>query len=85
MLLDDPEIFRCVVDSLQTGIYITDCEHRIVFWNSGAEQITGFLRHEMVGRYCREQVLVHCNEAGTNCRKPSGTWTTSTSSRTRSQ
>jgi PAS domain S-box-containing protein len=64
VFLDDPEIFRNVVDNLQTGIYLTDCERRIVFWNQGAEHITGYKRHEVVGRFCRDNILMHCNEAG---------------------
>jgi len=32
-----------------------------VFWNDGAERITGFLRQEVVGRFCRENILVHCD------------------------
>jgi PAS domain S-box-containing protein len=65
VFLDDPEIFRNVVDNLQTGIYLTDCQRRIMFWNKGAEHITGYMRHEVVGRFCRDNILMHCNEAGT--------------------
>ncbi|MGO9270144.1 MAG: diguanylate cyclase domain-containing protein [Terriglobia bacterium] len=60
--LEDPELFRAVLDSLQTGVYIVDADRRIVFWNDGAERISGFLRQDVVGRLCRDNILVHCDE-----------------------
>jgi diguanylate cyclase (GGDEF)-like protein/PAS domain S-box-containing protein len=60
--LQDPEIFRTVLDSLQTGVYLLDRERKILFWNDGAERITGYMRHDVVGRFCRENILVHCND-----------------------
>ncbi len=54
---EDPEIYRNVLESLTTGVYMVDLERRIVFWNEGAEKITGFLRQEVVGHVCRENLL----------------------------
>ena len=54
---DDPQIFRTVLESLQTGIYLVDRDQKIVFWNDGAERITGYLRQDVVGRSCRDDVL----------------------------
>lgn len=54
---DDPGIYRLVLESLQTGVYLVDREHRIVFWNEGAEKITGYMRHEVVGHFCRDNLL----------------------------
>jgi len=50
------------LDSLQTGVYLVGCSGKILFWNDGAERITGFRRHEVIGRSCRENILAHCNE-----------------------
>ena len=55
--LNDPEIYQSVLDSLQTGIYIVDRNRRIRFWNEGAEQITGYLRQDVVGRFLRDHLL----------------------------
>lgn len=55
--LDDPEIYRAVLESLETGVYIVDRNRRVRFWNEGAEQITGFLRQDVVGRFLREHLL----------------------------
>ncbi|HKS83301.1 MAG TPA: diguanylate cyclase [Candidatus Acidoferrales bacterium] len=54
---DDPGIYRLVLESLQTGVYLVDRDQRIVFWNEGAEKITGYKRHEVVGHLCRENLI----------------------------
>lgn len=55
--LEDPEIYRSVLEHLETGVYIVDRNRRVRFWNEGAEQITGFLRQDVVGRFLREHLL----------------------------
>ena len=62
--LQDPEIFRMVLDSLQTGVYVADRQGKILFWNQGAERLTGHKRHEVVGHPCRDNILVNCNDQG---------------------
>lgn len=62
--LQDPEIFQHVLNSLRTGVYLVDRERKIVFWNQGAERITGYMRHEVIGRLCREDLLAYCDDAG---------------------
>jgi len=70
--LQDPTIFRAILDSLQTGVYLVGRDGKILFWNDGAERITGYRRHEVIGRFCHENILMHCNErqcvlCGTAC------------------
>jgi len=62
--LQDPEIFRTVLDSLQTGVYVADRLGKILFWNQGAERLTGHKRHDVVGHSCRDNILVNCNDQG---------------------
>lgn len=62
----DPEMFRTILESLQAGVYFIDKERRILLWSAGAERITGYQRHEVVGHVCREGVLAHCEEHGCN-------------------
>jgi PAS domain S-box-containing protein/diguanylate cyclase (GGDEF)-like protein len=63
MLSDlNPEIYRVVLETLGTGVYLVDRDRKIVFWNDGAEKITGYLRHEAVGRSCLDNLLMHCDE-----------------------
>src|SRR5215813_12811643 len=61
----NPEVFRDVLERMQTGVYFVDTERKILFWNDGAERITGYLRHEVVGRSCRENILMDCD--GKSC------------------
>jgi diguanylate cyclase (GGDEF)-like protein/PAS domain S-box-containing protein len=61
--LDNPEIFRTVLESLQTGVYLVDRNQKILFWNDGAERITGYLRQDVVGRLCRDNLLVKSGPA----------------------
>jgi diguanylate cyclase (GGDEF)-like protein/PAS domain S-box-containing protein len=60
--LNDPEIYQTVLDNLQTGVYIVDRNRRIRFWNEGAEQITGYLRQDVVGRFLRDHLLATGDE-----------------------
>ena len=50
--LEDPQLLRSILDNLQVGLYVSDREHRIVFWNDGAERITGYMRHSVIGHVC---------------------------------
>jgi len=58
----DPEVFRAVLDSLTMGVYIADRNGTMLFWNQGAERMTGHRRHEIIGHSRRENILVQCNE-----------------------
>jgi PAS domain S-box-containing protein/diguanylate cyclase (GGDEF)-like protein len=60
--LQDPNIFRAVLESLPTGVYMVGRDGKIVFWNDGAERITGYRRHDVIGRSCRENILAQCNQ-----------------------
>ena len=50
-VLADLEIYRTVLEHMQTGIYTVDCDQKIQFWNDGAENITGHLRQDVVGHF----------------------------------
>jgi diguanylate cyclase (GGDEF)-like protein/PAS domain S-box-containing protein len=57
--LDDPEIYRAILDGLTAGVYLVDRTGKIMFWNSGAERITGYLRQDVVGHSSLEDLLGH--------------------------
>lgn len=57
-------ILSYVLDDLFDGVYIVDLHRTIVFWNKGAERITGFAADEVVGRFCGEEILHHIDEEG---------------------
>ena len=54
--LQSPEIFRNILDSLQTGVCVVDREGKILFWNEGAAHVSGYMQHEVIG-HSYEQVL----------------------------
>jgi PAS domain S-box-containing protein len=57
-------VYRLVLESLEDGVYLVDASRRIVYWNEGAERITGYLRQDIVGRACGDSPLVYCSDAG---------------------
>src|ERR1700722_16438945 len=61
--LDNPRLFRHVLEDLPAGIYIVDGERRIRFWNHGAEHLTGHLAHEVVGHVLEDAVQA-CDRCG---------------------
>jgi phosphoserine phosphatase RsbU/P len=55
---------RLILDSLGDGVYVTDVDRRIVYWNQAAEQITGWSAQDMVGRDCYDSLLSHVDKDG---------------------
>lgn len=61
---DDSDVSRNILESLPTGVCVLDMQKRIVLWSDGAERITGHLRHEVLGRCCIAEPLLHCDQPG---------------------
>lgn len=61
---NDPEIYRSVLEHLETGVYIVDRNRRVRFWNEGAEQITGFLRQDV------QEAEAHIKDKGEAAAQP---------------
>jgi len=72
--LQSPEIFRNILDSLQTGVCVVDREGKIVFWNEGAAHVSGYMQHEMIGR-SYEQVMQCQRENQNNSNHPASPFT----------
>jgi phosphoserine phosphatase RsbU/P len=53
-----------VLDSINDGVYVTDTNRRIVYWNRSAERITGWRAEDVVGRCCHEGILCHRDKDG---------------------
>ncbi|OPZ84606.1 MAG: Response regulator PleD [bacterium ADurb.Bin429] len=53
-----------LLDSLHDGVYVVNRDRRIRFWNSSAEQITGYLSAEVVNRRCSDNILMHVDSEG---------------------
>lgn len=53
-----------VLDSMNAGVYVTDLDRRILYWNDAARQITGWQSDRILGKCCHEQVLCHVDKDG---------------------
>jgi PAS domain S-box-containing protein len=59
--------FSEFLDQVQDGLYIVDPARIIVFWNTAAEELTGFSAEQMVGKRCVDPgVLDHRTVFGEN-------------------
>ena len=58
------DFYRNLLDNLYDGVYFLDRNRRIVFWNEGAERLTGFSKQEVIGQKCSDDILVHMNDGG---------------------
>lgn len=63
--MENNELYRNILDSINEGIYFVDTQRRITFWNKGAQRITGFSSDEVVEKYCFNNILNHVDEKGT--------------------
>jgi PAS domain S-box-containing protein len=61
--LCDGEFHKSLLDHLEAGVYMVDISRRIVYWNRGAEQISGYLAHDVVGHFSHGELLLHSDAA----------------------
>ena len=55
---------RTLFDHVNDGVYFVDTERRITYWNKAAERLTGYRAEEVLGKSCRDDMLVHVDECG---------------------
>lgn len=58
------KLLEQVLDHIADGIYLVGADRKILYWNRGAEKITGYSAAEMVGRPCYDDLLGHEDEKG---------------------
>jgi len=63
--MNSNDIYRDLLEQIHDGVYFVDTERRILFWNRGAERITGFARQEVSRRFCHDNILRHVDDKGT--------------------
>ncbi len=56
--------FEKIFTEMQDGLYVTDTNRKIIYWNKGAEEITGFEGNEVVNSHCYDNILVHIDDKG---------------------
>lgn len=62
--MDHVELYKTILSNIYEGIYFVDTERRITFWNGGAERITGFSAKEVIGKRCKDNILMHVDATG---------------------
>jgi diguanylate cyclase (GGDEF)-like protein/PAS domain S-box-containing protein len=58
------DFFQDLLDNLADGVYFTDLQGRITYWNKGAERLSGFSKTEVLGRSCSDNLLMHVDSEG---------------------
>jgi diguanylate cyclase (GGDEF)-like protein/PAS domain S-box-containing protein len=65
----DDGFYRNLLNSISDGVYVVDKERKVVFWNEGAEAITGYGRSEILDTHCYNGKLKHLDQLGNDlCR-----------------
>ncbi len=60
----DHRLHQALLDRLDEGVCMLDRDHRIVYWNGGAERISGYFAHEVAGQFSHGDLLMHCESDG---------------------
>ena len=61
---ESTSLFKQVLDSLLDGVYFTDRDRRITYWNQAAEYLTGYRTEDVIGTRCSDNILVHVDDSG---------------------
>jgi len=57
-------LLASTMNSIYDGVYIVDSDRYIIFWNRGAEVITGHTAREMLDHRCSDDLLNHVDVHG---------------------
>ena len=61
----DPAFYKHLLDHLAEGVYFVDRERRILYWNRGAEAISGYAAEDVIGTRCSDAILEHVDDCMT--------------------
>lgn len=61
---DEKNFYKDIIDNLYDGVYFVDRDRMIIYWNKGAERITGYPATQTIGRSCRDNLLNHVTASG---------------------
>jgi len=60
----DNKFLLQLLEEVDEGVYFTDQQRLITFWNKGAERISGYSKREVLGSKCSDNVLMHIDHQG---------------------
>ena len=56
--------YKSLIENISDGLYLVDHNRKIIYWNQVAEKITGYRSEEVLGRRCRDNILIHVDKDG---------------------
>lgn len=59
-----PGLSQELLDCLFDAVCFVDGDRKIIYWNRGAERLTGYQREGIVGKSCCEDLLLHIDTRG---------------------
>ena len=62
-MIIDNDFSKTILENLNDGVYLVDCDRKILYWNKGAENISGYTSSEVLGKRCSDNIS-HINEHG---------------------
>ncbi|WP_321447227.1 sensor domain-containing diguanylate cyclase [uncultured Cohaesibacter sp.] len=62
----DKSFYVTVLDALNDGVYFVNRKRRVLYWNKGAERLSGFTAEDVLGKSCADHTLNHVDDEG-NC------------------
>jgi diguanylate cyclase (GGDEF)-like protein/PAS domain S-box-containing protein len=57
-------LLKQLLEEVEEGVYFTDLQRRITFWNKGAQRISGYTGGDVLGKKCSDNILIHLDELG---------------------
>lgn len=60
----DDSLYKQLLDEMHDGFYFVDRQRRIMYWNRGAECLSGYSADEVIGRFCGDNLLRHIDACG---------------------
>lgn len=58
------DIYKNILENVFEGVYFVDSKRKILFWNKGAERITGYLASDVTNSFCYNNILNHVDISG---------------------
>ena len=60
---------QALIESMPEGVFTTDCDRRVLIWNSSASRITGWSSKEAIGKLCPTFFKCQLSESDIACAK----------------
>ena len=62
--MTNEKMYLKILENISEGVYFVDLQRKILFWNSSAEKITGYIKDEVIGQSCDNTLLRHIDKDG---------------------